>query len=85
MSGRVPDREQELVGCVFGLNAALQKSLTELRALYGREARTKLRAMRDELIRKFKESNISPDRELDHAKVVGPIINAIELAFEDFI
>ena len=48
-------------------------------------SRPKLRAMRDELIRKFKESGIPADRELDHAKIVRPSIEAIETAFEDFI
>jgi hypothetical protein len=79
------DREQELLSRVMGLNAALEKSLAELSALYGSEARTKLRAMRDELIRKFKESGIPANRELDHAKIVRPSIDAIEIAFEDFI
>ena len=53
--------------------------------LYGKDARPKLRAMRDELIREFKESGIPADRELDHAKIVRPSIEAIETAFDDFI
>lgn len=79
------DKEQELLSRVMGLNAALEKCLAELSALYGSDARTKLRAMRDELIRKFKESGIPADRELEHAKIVGPSIAAIKTAFEDFI
>jgi hypothetical protein len=42
-------------------------------------------AVRDELIRKFKENGIPADRELDHAKIVRPSVEAIEVAFEDFI
>jgi chemotaxis regulatin CheY-phosphate phosphatase CheZ len=79
------DREQDLLSRVFGLDAALKKSLEELSVLYGSEARTKLRAMRDDLIRKFKESGIPANRELDHVKIVRPTIEAIETAFEDFI
>lgn len=81
----MPDREQELLSRVFGLHKAVETSLTELSKLYGKDARPKLRAMRDELIRKFKESGIPVDRELDHAKIVRPSIEAIETAFEDFI
>jgi hypothetical protein len=79
------DRNQELLSRVMGLNAALEQTLSKLSALYGSEARTKLRAMRDVLIRKFKESGIPANRELDHAKVVRPSIEAIETAFEDFV
>jgi hypothetical protein len=79
------DREQELLSRVMGLNAALEKSLAELSTLHGTEARTKLRAMRNEHIREFKESGIPANRELDHAKVIRPSIEAIETAFEDFI
>ena len=79
------DRNQELLSRVMGLNAALEQTLSALSTLYGSEARTKLRAMRDELIRKFKESGIPENRELDHAKVVRPSIEAIETAFEGFV
>jgi hypothetical protein len=75
------DREQELLSRAAGLNAALAKCLAELETLYGSNAHTKLRAMRDDLIRKFKQSSIPANRELDHAKIVGPIIEAIETAF----
>ena len=42
----------------MGLNSALEKCLAELSAVYGSEARSKLRVMRDKRIRKFKESGI---------------------------
>jgi hypothetical protein len=79
------DREQELVSRVVGLNAALQKCLAELTTLYGSDARVKLRTMRDELILKFKQSGIPANRELEHAQVVRPSIEAIETAFEGFV
>ena len=43
------EREQELLSRIFGLDAALKKTLEELRVLYGSDARAKLRVMRDEL------------------------------------
>ena len=41
--------------------------------------------MRDELTRKFKENGIPANRELNHAEVVRPSIDAIETAFEPFV
>src|SRR5450759_5240501 len=76
---------------VFGIGRAVAdgtgdpKSVKDEGGKYSDDARTKLRAMRDELIRKFKESGIPADRELEHAKIVGPSIAAIKTAFEDFI
>jgi hypothetical protein len=52
---------------------------------YGSNAKAKLRAIRDELIIKFKQSGVPAERELDHANIVRPIIEAIETAFEDFV
>jgi hypothetical protein len=79
------DREQELLIRVGALNLVLQKCLEELTVQYGVNAKTKLRAIRDELIFKFKQSGISPEQELDHAKLVRPAIEAIETAFEGFV
>jgi hypothetical protein len=44
------DREQELLIRVGALNLVLQKCLEELTVQYGVNAKTKLRAIRDELI-----------------------------------
>lgn len=79
------DKEQELLSRVAGLSAALETSLMELNDLYGSEARAELRMIRDELIRRFQESGIPANRELDHAKIVRPSIEAIETAFEPFV
>jgi hypothetical protein len=57
----------------------------ELSVLYRNEAQVRLRTMRDDIIREFKESGIAPERELDHSKIGGPSIEAIETAFKDFI
>jgi hypothetical protein len=78
-------REQELLSRVAALDAALRRSLAELSALYGTDARAKLRTIRDELIRKLEEGAILAERELDHAKIVRPSVEAIEVAFEEFV
>ena len=79
------DKSQERLSRIGGLNEALQRCLTELTELYGSDAKTKLRAIRDEVIRKLKQSNISADRELEHAEIVRPAVEAIEAAFEGFV
>ncbi len=79
------ERVQDLLIRVGALNEALQKCLEELTAHYGSNAKTKLRAIRDELIRKFKQSDIPPNRDLDQAKIVQPAIAALEAAFDDFV
>ena len=79
------DREQDLLSRVGALDQALRKCLEELTAQYGSNAKTKLRMIRDQLILKFKQSDIPSNRELDHAKVVRPAIEAIEAAFEGFV
>lgn len=71
-------KEQEFFEPCGGLSAALETSLTELSELQGSEVRAKFRMMRDELIRKFKESGIPANRELDHAMIVRPSIEAVE-------
>ena len=80
-----PDRTQELTSRVFVLNRTLEKSLAALAELYGKEARRKLEALRDETINEFKNFNMSANREMDHAKIVRPAIQAIELVFEDVL
>jgi hypothetical protein len=61
------DREQDLLSRVGALDQALRKCLEELTAQYGSNAKTKLRMIRDQLILKFKQSDIPSNRELDHA------------------
>ena len=79
------DRTQELTSRVFVLNRTLEKSLAALAELYGKEARRKLEALRNETINEFKNPNIPANREIEHARIVRPAIQAIELAFEDVL
>jgi hypothetical protein len=76
---------QELRVRVTALNDALQQTLAQLAVLYGPQSREKIKLLRDHLIQKYKQSGIPPEREMDHAVIVWPAINAIELAFEDFV
>jgi hypothetical protein len=48
----------------------------------GKDARTKLEALRDEAIGRFKNSDIPADREMDHAAVAGPAIEVIRIVFD---
>ena len=79
------DRSQELTVRVSALHSLTQECLTELASLYGDDAERKLRLLRNKLVRKYKQSDIPADREMQHAQIVGPAISAIELAFEDFL
>jgi hypothetical protein len=76
------DRTQELNSRVSALNRTLEKCLAALALAYGPQARQKLEALRDEVISEFKSS---ADRERQHAKVVRPAIQTIELAFEEVL
>ena len=79
------DSEQEIISRGMGLDVALRYCLAELAAVYGSDAKTKLRTIRDKLVLKFEQSDIPQDRELEHAKIVGLAIDAIEASFEDFV
>lgn len=75
------DWPQRAISAAGGLGEALQDALRTLSALYGHEARRKLEALRDETIDKFRNSSIPAEREMDHAKIAGPAIEAIEAAY----
>jgi hypothetical protein len=79
------DRIQELTSRVFGLHFAVQASLRALAVFYGDKADREIKLLRDKLINEFKQSGIPADREMEHAQIVGPAIDAIELAFDEFL
>lgn len=72
------DRTQILIAHASALSRALDACLAELVKLYGNEARRKIERLRDELITQFKQSGISADREMEHAKIVGPAIEILQ-------
>jgi hypothetical protein len=72
---------QELTSRVGALDLALREALDRLAALYGADARREIETLRDDLVTRWKNSGIPANRELDHAKVNRPAIDATELAF----
>jgi hypothetical protein len=85
MPAHNPDKVQELIMRVSALNSAVERCLKELSIFYGDEAREKIKSLRDELIDKFKRSDIPAEREMEHAQIVGLAIDTIKLAFSDFV
>src|ERR1700730_12114161 len=69
MAGSEADRIQECQSRIGGLRVALDACLSALATQYGVDAHVKIVALRDELIKRLKESDISPQRELEHAKI----------------
>jgi hypothetical protein len=74
--------DQESLSRLAGLDEALQRCLIELAGVYGRDAKPRLRAIRDELILKFQNGVVPED---NHARVIKPAISVIESAFENFV
>jgi hypothetical protein len=83
MANSEADRIQEFPIKDRCLRVALEACLSALAAQYGVDARAKLAALRDELIRRFKESDIAPERELEHAKIVKPAVEVLQTIFDD--
>jgi hypothetical protein len=79
------DRIQDLQSRIGALNFALEQALSQLAELYGTEARQKIEALRDDLIHRFKNSGIPADRELEHAEIVRPALEALEAVFNDML
>jgi hypothetical protein len=76
------DRTQDLMTRIGALQMALEATLAELTASHGKDARQKIETLRGDLISKFKNSSISAERELDHAKIVGPALEVLETIFD---
>jgi hypothetical protein len=74
--------DQESLSRLAGLDEALQRCLIELSAMYGPEAKPRLRAIRDELILSFQNGVVPED---NSARVIEPAISVIESAFENFV
>jgi hypothetical protein len=83
MAASEADRIQECQSRIGALRVALDACLSALAAQYGVDAHAKIAALRDELITGLKESDISPQRELEPAKIVGPAIEVSQTIFDD--
>ena len=77
------DRTQELTTRVSALSMGLDSCLAALAVAYGHEARQKIELLRDDLIRRFKQSDVPADRDLEHVEIVGPAIEALQTIFDD--
>jgi hypothetical protein len=73
--------DQEGLSRLAGFDEALQRCLIELTGVYGRDAKSRIKAIRDELILKF-QNGIAPNAS---AEVIEPAISVIEAAFENFV
>ena len=73
---------QELTIRVGALEHALALSLRRIAAISGLNAKAEIEALRDQSIGDFKNSGISADREMDHAKIVRPAIDVLEAVFK---
>ena len=83
-----PLKDQDPLSRVHGLHWAVLGCLDELTDLAissGEEPRRRIEALRDKIIHKFKQSEIAPELLMHHAEVNRSAIEAIELAFADFI
>jgi hypothetical protein len=69
----------------WGAVTALEECLRRLATLYGDGAYQELKSLRDELIRKFKNADIPANREMEHAQLVRPAIEVLEIAFDDVL
>jgi hypothetical protein len=77
------ERVQDLQSRIGALRIALEVCLARLAGLYGDDARKEIESLRDELINRFKNSGIPPDREMEHAEIVQPAIQVLQIMFDD--
>jgi hypothetical protein len=81
----MPMPPQDSISRISGLELALRITLRELAAKTGKDARATIEALRDEAIKSFKNSGIPANREMEHAKIVGPSIEVIETVFDEVL
>jgi hypothetical protein len=79
------DITQQLISRVAGLNYALELALREIAIIRGKEARASILTLRKEAIDAFRNSDIGPEREMEHADIAGPAIQAIEIPFDEVL
>jgi len=75
------DRIQDLTSRLFAAKAVADEALEALAKEYGEDATSKLREMQAHLLNRFKNSGIPAERELEHAKIVGPSLDIINIIF----
>jgi hypothetical protein len=73
---------QELVVRIGALEHALALSLRRIAAISGLNAKGEIEALRDQALSDFKNSGNAAEREMEHAKIVRPAIEVLQLVFE---
>ena len=73
---------QQLISRVGGLSHALEFALRNIAVNSGDEARAAIESLRDKAIDAFRNSDIQADREMEHAQMAGPAIDAIKTVFD---
>jgi len=79
------DRVQGLVSRIGALQQVSETALHALAVSYGDNARTELEALRKQLLDRFRNAGIPPEREMEHAEIVGPALDAINIVFENVL
>jgi hypothetical protein len=77
------ERTERLTANAGTLSLALQACLSEIVRLSGKDAAANLSRLRDTLVNGLKESDIPPDREMEHAALVGPAIEILNDHFDE--
>jgi hypothetical protein len=75
------EREQNLTHQVLGLHWALTETLKRLAPFYGENANREIDALCKKLVDDLKNSDIPAEFEMDHAKMVRPVIDVVTGAF----
>jgi chaperonin GroEL (HSP60 family) len=73
---------QDLFTRIGALEHALALSLRQIAKLSGENAKREIESLRDQSISDFKNSGVSTEREMEHAKIVRPAIEVLEAVFE---
>lgn len=77
--------QQEQISRIGGLSHALELVLRAHSLACGKQARSAIEALRDEAIDSFRNSDIPANREMEHAQIAGPAIEAIETVFNSVL
>ena len=79
------ERVQYLVSKHAGAEAVASAALNAIAKLQGNNARSYFTAMSDALVLHIKNSDIVPEREMEHAMIVGPALEEVQRIFTSAI
>jgi len=78
-------REQELASRLFALNYAARLLGQSLIERLGDRGRREVEEIRRELILDLKNSAVPPERELEHADIMRPAIESVDMLFDGIL